>query len=227
MAHFPTTQCQQCGVYAPCMQVTFFQNIGLLVVRLTQTVRGMLCKKCIDAAFLRTSAISFFFGWWGVISFFVTLFTLPMNLVTWLRSLSLPAADPALQAQFAWAGAGASAPAFDGGLDGGGYAQGAPGSFATPVAAPMVSAPPKASTGSGVDILAIVAMILGVLALGATVLTSLVGIGMILDPLDDKSAESGMVCIVASSLVCGMPGLIGFAAGAYRLWAKQRAASQA
>jgi hypothetical protein len=36
------------------------------------------------------SLISFFFGWWGVISFFWTLITLPMNVITYIGALSLP-----------------------------------------------------------------------------------------------------------------------------------------
>jgi hypothetical protein len=214
------------------MEVTFFQNIGLLVMRLSQTTRGLLCKKCIDETFLRTSLISFFFGWWGVISFFVTLFTLPLNVVTWLRSLSLPAPNAALQAQGAWGSAGPSAPALDAAPydEGAGYRDAAaqmphatPGALADPFARPVVSAPPKSKSGRGMDMLAIAAMVLGFLAIGSTVLITMVGMGMILDPIDSRSADSGIFCIVSSSLVCGMPGLLGFAAGAYRLWAKQKA----
>jgi hypothetical protein len=210
------------------MNVTFFQNVGVLIMRFTRTVTGFLCKKCIDESFVRTSLISFFFGWWGVVSFFVTLFTLPLNVVTWLRSLSLPAPDPAVRPTGQWVSAGMTpSPAFD---EGAGYRNAAahspavaPNAFADPFGQPPQVAPAKSNEGKGVDMLAIAAMVLGVIAVVATVLTCLLGIGMIAAPIDDKSVQSGIFCIVSSSLVCGLPGLLGLAAGGYRLWARQQA----
>jgi hypothetical protein len=53
-------------------------------------VQGSLCRSCIDATFWRMTAITFFFGWWGIISFFTTLFILPSNIATYFGAMSLP-----------------------------------------------------------------------------------------------------------------------------------------
>ncbi len=82
--------CQACGCNAPTKQVTFHQNIGVLIMRFPSSISGLLCRGCIDSHFWKMSLISFFFGWWGVISFFWTLVTLPMNVFTYLGCLSLP-----------------------------------------------------------------------------------------------------------------------------------------
>lgn len=82
--------CQACGREAPLKQVTFMQNIGLVFMRLPKTIRGFLCKHCIDKYFWEMSGITFLFGWWGVISFIYTLIALPSNLFNYLGALSLP-----------------------------------------------------------------------------------------------------------------------------------------
>jgi hypothetical protein len=83
-------QCQNCGRVAPVKHVTFMQNIGLLILRLPRTVKGYLCKRCISEYFWKMTTITFFLGWWGVISFFYTLVSIPLNIVNYLGALSLP-----------------------------------------------------------------------------------------------------------------------------------------
>ena len=56
--------CQACGAQAPTKQVSFSQNIGLVIVRFGRTVRGELCRACIDSNFWSMTLISLFFGWW-------------------------------------------------------------------------------------------------------------------------------------------------------------------
>ncbi len=70
--------------------VKFSQNIGLIILRFPKTIEGMLCKACISHWFWKMTLISFFFGWWGVISFFYSLVSIPVNLVNYLGALSLP-----------------------------------------------------------------------------------------------------------------------------------------
>ncbi len=82
--------CQACGDAAPTKHVSFHQNVGLVILRFPSSIKGELCRGCIDKYFWRMSLISFFFGWWGFISFFWTLFTLPMNVITYLGALSVP-----------------------------------------------------------------------------------------------------------------------------------------
>src|SRR5258708_10185940 len=67
-----TRGCQICGNLAPTKQVEFNQNVGLIVMRRYATIKGRLCKKCIDKEFTNKTLTTLFFGWWGTISLFVT-----------------------------------------------------------------------------------------------------------------------------------------------------------
>ncbi len=83
-------RCQACGRQAPVKQVTFMQNVGLLVIRFPKTVRGLLCKRCISQHFWSMTTITFFFGWWGLISFFYSLVSIPANIANYLGASGLP-----------------------------------------------------------------------------------------------------------------------------------------
>ena len=82
--------CQLCGRNAPVKNVTFMQNIGALIIRFPKTVKGNLCKRCISQCFWKMTTISAFLGWWGMISFFYTLVSIPSNIVNFLGASSLP-----------------------------------------------------------------------------------------------------------------------------------------
>jgi hypothetical protein len=81
--------CQVCGVMAPVKYVEFYQNIGLLVMRFNKHIKGKLCKNCINKYFSNFTLVDLFLGWWGVISFFVTIAYLLNNIYQFLRTLSL------------------------------------------------------------------------------------------------------------------------------------------
>jgi len=82
--------CENCLCESPTKYVALYQNIGLLVFRLQKSVKGNLCKACIRKYFWQFTTTTFFLGWWGIISFFMTLFILPNNLIRYLSSLGLP-----------------------------------------------------------------------------------------------------------------------------------------
>lgn len=84
------SQCEACGRHAPTKHVTFRQNIGLVVLRIPKTVSGNMCRACIGKHFWQTTLVSSTLGWWGVISFFYTLVTIPMNVVEYVGARSLP-----------------------------------------------------------------------------------------------------------------------------------------
>ena len=93
MASQPATvadHCDTCRRHAPTKQVTFMQNIGCIVIRFPKTIRGNLCRLCISRFFWRYTLITFFFGWWGVISFFYSLVSIPTNIVGFIGARSLP-----------------------------------------------------------------------------------------------------------------------------------------
>lgn len=81
--------CQACGREGPTKNLTFMQNIGVIVIRFPKTITGNLCKFCIDKYFFKMTLITFFFGWWGVISFVYTLISLPVNVVNRLRAIGM------------------------------------------------------------------------------------------------------------------------------------------
>lgn len=76
--------CISCGEDGPTRHVTFYQNIGMIIMRSSKTVEGDLCKRCIDSAFWRLTITTFFLGWWGMISLIVTPIFLINNVVRFI-----------------------------------------------------------------------------------------------------------------------------------------------
>ena len=86
----PAVVCEGCGFEVPNSYAEYRQQIGLLLVRYSRNYKGRFCRTCNRGLFWRTTLITFFFGWWGVITFFVTIVALIENLITFLRTLSIP-----------------------------------------------------------------------------------------------------------------------------------------
>lgn len=86
--------CQSCGREAQTKYVEYYQNIGVLIMRFSKKVKGHLCKVCSNKFFWSFTGTTLFLGWWGVISFFVTLFILPNNIIRYLGTLGLESPDP-------------------------------------------------------------------------------------------------------------------------------------
>lgn len=82
--------CQSCGIEAPTRKVAFYQNIGALVMRFSQSVDGLLCKNCIHKNFWKMTLTTLLLGWWGIISLIVTPIFLLNNIFRYLFSLSMP-----------------------------------------------------------------------------------------------------------------------------------------
>lgn len=87
--------------------MTFDQNIGLILFRLSKRVEGSLCPACTDSAYWGTSLITVALGWWGLISFFVTPVILIGNLVRYVGALKgfarvLPRRDVLGSASAGW-----------------------------------------------------------------------------------------------------------------------------
>lgn len=81
--------CEICGRYAPTKHVVFYQNIGMLIMRQTQTIGGHMCKSCIKKYFRQCTLTTFFLGWWGTISFVITPFLILNNVIRYLSSWGL------------------------------------------------------------------------------------------------------------------------------------------
>ena len=83
------TICQSCGVAAPTKYVEFYQNIGALVMRFSSSVKGELCRACIQRHFLKLTGTTLALGWWGIISLVITPFILANNIYRYVGSLGL------------------------------------------------------------------------------------------------------------------------------------------
>jgi hypothetical protein len=83
--------CQGCGVDAETKDVTFYQNIGALVMRFPSSISGRLCKSCVHKHFWNMTLITLILGWWGIISFCLTPFFLLNNIVRYLMCLGMQA----------------------------------------------------------------------------------------------------------------------------------------
>lgn len=81
--------CQACNRIAPLKHVKLLQNIGLLFERRSKQIEGNFCKNCIDKYFARLTLKTFIFGWWGIISFFVTIWYLLNNIFVFLGSIKM------------------------------------------------------------------------------------------------------------------------------------------
>lgn len=83
------SSCQTCGVYAPVKYVEFYQNIGMLFRREQKSIKGNLCKNCINQYFTKFTLTNLFLGWWGTISFFATAFFMVNNIFRYITTLNL------------------------------------------------------------------------------------------------------------------------------------------
>jgi hypothetical protein len=88
-------RCESCGIPAETKYVEFYENVGLLVMRQHRSVKGNLCKACIDFYFWNLTGKTMLLGWWGMISLIVTPFILLNNLFRFLFTLGMQ--KPSLQ----------------------------------------------------------------------------------------------------------------------------------
>jgi hypothetical protein len=87
-------RCESCGLEAPTASVRLYQNIGMLIMRRYLTIKGNLCKPCIDSYFWRFTLVNSTLGWWGMISLFATPLFIANNLFQFIKSRGLGTAAP-------------------------------------------------------------------------------------------------------------------------------------
>jgi hypothetical protein len=86
--------CQACGIEAPTKYVEFYQNIGALFMRFHKSIKGNLCKRCINENFWSMTLITILVGWLGIISLIIAPFLVLNNIIRYLAALGMPAAPP-------------------------------------------------------------------------------------------------------------------------------------
>ena len=73
--------CQMCKQMRSVATISFHRNVGMVVARRTYTLRGELCKSCMNRAYREFTWRNFVQGWWGMISLVITPIYFLMN--TW------------------------------------------------------------------------------------------------------------------------------------------------
>jgi hypothetical protein len=81
--------CQLCGAKSPVKYNEFYANIGMLVSRQQLSLKGKMCKHCINKYFWKYTLINLFLGWWGCISFFATSLFMINNIFRYIGSITL------------------------------------------------------------------------------------------------------------------------------------------
>jgi hypothetical protein len=81
--------CQICHNFTKTQKVVIEQIIGLILLRKYKKVEGYLCSDCIEKIFWEYSSNTLFFGWWGLISFFLTPFILINNTISYISTKKL------------------------------------------------------------------------------------------------------------------------------------------
>ena len=83
MADFSGGQCVVCGAPAHAA-AAFSQNIGMLVMRRTTRVAGLMCSSCVHTSFWTMTLVTALVGWFGLISAIVTPFIVLGNIGSYL-----------------------------------------------------------------------------------------------------------------------------------------------
>lgn len=85
----PVRKCKSCGMPAETTYVAFYENIGMLVMRKSKSIKGNLCKHCINYYFWNMTGKTMLLGWWGTISLFVTPFILLNNIFRFIFTFDM------------------------------------------------------------------------------------------------------------------------------------------
>lgn len=81
--------CQSCGRRAPLKHVVLCQNTALIVVRITHSVRGNLCKRCIRKHGIQLTLWTLFTGWCGPVSAILNITYIINNIAALLGTFSM------------------------------------------------------------------------------------------------------------------------------------------
>ena len=83
--------CQQCGA-VPAIPVKLHGHVGMVIMQRFLTYKGRFCRECGISEFRTVQKQLLLQGWWGFISFFVTIVNVAQNLFVFsrLRSLGTP-----------------------------------------------------------------------------------------------------------------------------------------
>ncbi len=76
--------CEICEIETPTKYVEIYQNIGVLVLNLHKSVKGNLCRSCVNAFCRRYTLITLAAGWCGIFGIVLTPIFLINNATRYL-----------------------------------------------------------------------------------------------------------------------------------------------
>jgi hypothetical protein len=76
--------CDICSSGEPSVHVQLRHNVGMLFMRQEYETQGRLCTACLGRAFRKHQLCNLLLGWWGMISFVMTLVFLVDNVRVYL-----------------------------------------------------------------------------------------------------------------------------------------------
>ena len=81
--------CESCGRTAETREAILRQNIGALVGRLSKTLEGRLCRRCILRQGASMTLVTALIGWASIVSLLVAPFVVVTNLLTMVGALGM------------------------------------------------------------------------------------------------------------------------------------------
>jgi ribosomal protein L37AE/L43A len=78
--------CHRCGRVAPTYPSRFQKNTSMIIVRTRQIYQGDFCQDCTKELFSACFWHCLVFGWWGIISAFITPFAIVENVYNYSRA---------------------------------------------------------------------------------------------------------------------------------------------
>jgi len=79
-------RCDICHMPSPVAKLGFNRHIGAVILMFHKSSTGWFCRDCSWGLFKTYTPVTFLFGWWGLISFFITPIVLVYNTVSLIRS---------------------------------------------------------------------------------------------------------------------------------------------
>lgn len=87
------SRCLVCNTRGPVVEAHYWKNTGMLVMRRSESLQGALCQGCAIREGGKMTLHTAVLGWWGTISFVLTLFILPANTVQLWWAMGLRSGD--------------------------------------------------------------------------------------------------------------------------------------
>jgi len=82
-------KCQVCEG-SPAVPVRLLGHQGMIILYRQLTYRGTFCRDCGLSVFRTVMNRTLLVGWWGIISFFLNIYAIIVNLVAWTKLRALP-----------------------------------------------------------------------------------------------------------------------------------------